>query len=166
MIRKDITAAWPKASRARKVWYFATEPGLRAVARIRVQIALEIDGMTYVARWVRLGTVRRYGIDWVSGARCGPGLIIRHPYGIVVGHGARLGSNVNILQGATIGERIDRAGTMGYPTLEDGVTVGAGAAVLGAVTIGTLARIGANSVVLKDVPPSGTVVGVPGRIVT
>ena len=102
------------------------------------------------------------GIEIHPGAQIGPGLFIDHGMGTVIGETAEIGRNVTLYHNVTLGgvswEKVKR-----HPTLEDHVVVGAGAQVLGPIIIGAHSRIGANSVVVKDVPPHSVVVGIPGR---
>src|SRR5439155_7846783 len=103
------------------------------------------------------------GIEIHPGARLGPGLFIDHGMGVVIGETTEVGDNVTLLQGVTLGgtslKREKR-----HPTLGDNVVVGAGAKIIGAFTIGDGSRIGAGSVVVREVPPNSVVVGVPGRV--
>ncbi len=113
--------------------------------------------LSQIGRWLT-------GIEIHPGAQIGRRLFIDHGMGVVVGETALLGDDVTLYQGVTLGG-ISLAGGKRHPTLEDGVVVGAGAQVLGPVTIGAGARIGANAVVLKDVPGDVTMVGIPARVV-
>jgi len=97
-------------------------------------------------------------------ASIGSGLFIDHGSGVVIGETAEIGHNVTILQGVTLGGTGKQTGKR-HPTVEDGVSIGTGAKLLGGFTVGAGSKIGANAVVLRDVPPNSTVVGVPGRIV-
>jgi len=103
------------------------------------------------------------GIEIHPGARIGPGLFIDHGMGTVIGETAIVGSNVLLFHGVTLGSVDSRAGRR-HPEIGDGVIVGAGAKILGAVTVGKGARIGAQSVVLTDIPASATAVGIPARV--
>jgi serine O-acetyltransferase len=103
------------------------------------------------------------GCDIPLNTKIGGGLMIPHPVGIVIGPGSRIGRNCLIGQGVTLGVKGGAGGD--FPILEDGADVSAGAKVLGAVTIGKGATVGANAVVLKDVPPGAVAVGVPARII-
>jgi serine O-acetyltransferase len=94
----------------------------------------------------------------------GSGLFIDHGSGVVIGETCEIGNDVTILQGVTLGGTGKEAGKR-HPTIEDGVSIGTGAKVLGGFTVGANSKIGANAVVLRDVPPNSTVVGVPGRLV-
>ncbi len=97
-------------------------------------------------------------------ARIGTGLFIDHGSGVVIGETTEIGDNVTILQGVTLGGTGKEAGKR-HPTIEEGVSIGTGAKVLGGFTVGAGSKIGANAVVLRNVPPNSTVVGVPGRVV-
>lgn len=103
------------------------------------------------------------GIEIHPGAQIGDGFFIDHGMGVVIGETTEIGDNVTIYHGVTLGGTTWNKGKR-HPTLEDNVVVGAGAKVLGPITIGNNARVGSNAVVVKDVPPNSTVVGIPGRI--
>jgi len=140
-------------------------PGLWAVWTYRVAHVLWRGRLKLVARW--LSQLARFvtGIEIHPGATIGPGLFIDHGTGVVIGETAELGANVTLYQGATLGGTSIAKGKR-HPTLGERVVVGAGAKVLGAITIGDGSRVGANAVVVKPVPPFAVVVGVPGEIVT
>ncbi len=104
------------------------------------------------------------GIEIHPGAQIGPSLFIDHGMGVVIGETAEVGANVTLYHGATLGGVSLQKGKR-HPTLEDDVVVGAGAKILGAITVGRRSRIGANAVVVKPVPPDSVVVGVPGEVV-
>jgi serine O-acetyltransferase len=113
-----------------------------------------------------LSSVVRFmtGIEIHPGAQLGCGVFIDHGMGVVIGETAEVGDDCTIYHGVTLGgTSLQR--TKRHPTLGRNVVVGSGAAVLGAITVGDGSRIGANSVVIKDVPPNATVVGIPGRVV-
>lgn len=103
------------------------------------------------------------GIEIHPGAKLGKNLFIDHGMGVVIGETAEVGNNVTIFHGVTLGGLGDSAGEKRHPTVEDDVLIGAGAQILGPITVGRGAKIGANAVVLKDVKPYTTVVGVPAR---
>ena len=105
------------------------------------------------------------GIEIHPGATIGEDFFIDHGMGVVIGETAEVGRNVTLYHGVTLGGVSLNKGKR-HPTLEDNVVVGAGAKILGAITIGACSRIGANAVVVKDVPPNSVVVGVPGRSFT
>jgi len=104
------------------------------------------------------------GIEIHPGAKIGEGLFIDHGLGVVIGETAEIGDNVTIYQGVTLGGTGKEKGKR-HPTIGNNVVVSAGAKVLGSFTVGDNSRIGAGSVVLKEVPPDSTVVGVPGKVV-
>ncbi|MFD6140842.1 serine O-acetyltransferase [Promicromonospora sp. NPDC060271] len=105
------------------------------------------------------------GADIAWSARIGPGLVLWHPTGVVIGPRVVVGRDARVQQGITLGAARSRTGQDGDPVLGDGVYVGAGARVLGPVRVGDRARIGANAVVLTDVPADASAVGVPARII-
>ena len=143
------------------------DPGFRATMNLRVQLWCVRRGFLVVAHWLRLHNVRAYGIDVEIGAEVGPGIRIRHPMGIVIHHGARIGQGVSLQQGVTIGVRSILPGSVGgSPTIGDFVAIGAGACLLGDLRIGDGAVIGANAVVLSSVPGGATAVGAPARVVS
>jgi serine O-acetyltransferase len=104
------------------------------------------------------------GIEIHPGATIGPGFFIDHGMGVLIGETAEIGAEVTLYHGVTLGGTSLNKGKR-HPTLEDRVVVGAGAKILGAITIGADSRIGANAVVVKSVPPNSVVVGIPGQIV-
>ena len=118
----------------------------------------------FLARWISQRAVRKTGIEIHPGATIGKGLFIDHGSGVIIGETAILGNNVTLYQGVTLGGTGKEKGKR-HPTLEDNVMVSAGAKVIGSFTVGKNSKIGAGSVVIEEVPPNCTVVGVPGRIV-
>lgn len=140
-------------------------PGLHAIWLHRLAHKLYLKGWVLIPRL--LNTFSRFltGIDIHPGATLGPGLFIDHGMGLVIGETAELGSNVTLYQGVTLGGTGKEKGKR-HPTIGDNVVVSSGAKVLGSFTVGSNSKIGAGSVVLKEVPPNSVVVGVPGRIVT
>ena len=105
------------------------------------------------------------GAEILPQACIAPGLVIKHPCGIVIGSGAVIGRDCTILQNVTVGEKLNAAGDHSYPAIGSRVTICAGAVIVGGVSIGDDATIGANAVVLHDVPPGATAVGAPARII-
>ena len=163
-LRRDVRAALERDPAARSALeVLLCYPGVHALVVHRFAHAIWRRGLTTLARW--FSHVGRFltGIEIHPAARLGPGLFIDHGMGVVIGETAEVGENVTLLQGVTLGgtslKREKR-----HPTLGDNVVVGAGAAVLGAITVGDNSRIGAGSVVVRDVPPNSVVVGVPGRV--
>jgi serine O-acetyltransferase len=139
-------------------------PGWRAVLAHRFVHALHRARVPLLPRF--LASISRFwtGIEIDPGATIGKGVFIDHGIGVVIGETAEVGDGCTIYQGVTLGgTSLQR--TKRHPTLGKNVTIGSGAAVLGAIYIGDGAKIGANSVVVKDVPANATVVGIPGRVV-
>jgi serine O-acetyltransferase len=163
-LRSDIRAVLERDPAARS-WLevLLCYPGVHALALHRVAHALWRGGLTTTARWVSHLARFLTGIEIHPAARLGSGLFIDHGMGVVIGETAEVGENVTILQGVTLGgtslKREKR-----HPTLGNSVVVGAGAKIIGAIRIGDGSRIGAGSVVVRDVPPNCVVVGVPGRV--
>lgn len=118
----------------------------------------------YLARWYSQRTARKTGIEIHPGAQIGKGLFIDHGHGVVIGETAVIGDNVTLYQGVTLGGTGKEKGKR-HPTIGNNVMISAGAKVLGSFTVGENSKIGAGSVVLTEVPPNSTVVGVPGRVV-
>ena len=116
------------------------------------------------SRWISQRAARKTGIEIHPGATIGKGLFIDHGTGVIIGETTIIGDNVTLYQGVTLGGTGKEQGKR-HPTLKDNVMVSAGAKILGSFTIGENSKIGAGSVVLEEVPPNCTVVGVPGRIV-
>ena len=139
-------------------------PSFKAILRYRVAHKLYLKKHYFLARWVSQRAVRKTGIEIHPGATIGRGLFIDHGSGVIIGETAEIGDNVTLYQGVTLGRTGKEQGKR-YPTLKDNAMVSAGAKVLGSFTIWENSKIGAGSVVLKEVPPNCTVVGVPGRIV-
>lgn len=139
-------------------------PSFKAIISYRAAHKLYLKKHYFLARWISQRAVRKTGIEIHPGAKIGKGLFIDHGSGVIIGETAELGDNVTLYQGVTLGGTGKEQGKR-HPTLRDNVMVSAGAKVLGSFTIGENSKIGAGSVVLKEVPPNCTVVGVPGRIV-
>lgn len=138
-------------------------PGVHALALHRLGNRFWRAGWLSTARFVSHVSRFLTGIEIHPAARLGRGLFIDHGMGIVIGETAEVGENVSLLQGVTLGGTSTRREKR-HPTLRDNVTVGAGAKIIGAITIGENSRVGAGSVVVRDVPPNAVVVGVPGRV--
>ena len=139
-------------------------PSFKAILKYRKAHKLYLKKHYFLARLVSQRAARRTGIEIHPGATIGKGLFIDHGHGVVIGETAIVGDNVTLYQGVTLGGTGKQKGKR-HPTLEDNVMVGTGAKVLGDIVIGANSKIGAGSVVLNDVPPNSTVVGVPGRVV-
>ena len=139
-------------------------PSFHAILKYRKAHKLYLKKHYYRARRISQKTARKTGIEIHPGAQIGEGLFIDHGHGVVIGETAIIGDNVTLYQGVTLGGTGKEQGKR-HPTLKDNVMVSAGAKILGSFTIGENSKIGAGSVVLEEVPPNCTVVGVPGRIV-
>jgi serine O-acetyltransferase len=166
-VRRDVAAARQRDPAARGV--STTEillvwPGVQALLVHRVAHALHSAGLTFPARALARMARSATGIEIHPAARIGRGLFIDHGTGVVVGETAEIGDNVTLYQGVTLGGTGFATGKR-HPTVQDNVTIGSGAKLLGPITVGHGAKIGANSVVITDVPPNSTVVGNPGHVV-
>jgi serine O-acetyltransferase len=164
-LRRDLASARERDPAARSSLEIAIcYSGVHAIWSHRICHLLWINDLKFLARacssLARLFT----GVDIHPAAVLGQGVFIDHATGVVIGETAEVGDDVTIYQGVTLGgtslERVKR-----HPTVGNRVTIGAGAKVLGAITIGDDSRIGANAVVVKSVPPNSVVVGVPGQII-
>jgi len=139
-------------------------PGVHALALHRVANRLWWAGFKFAGRFLSWFARLLTNIDIHPGATIGERFFIDHGAGVVVGETAIIGDDVTIYHGVTLGGTSWSPGKR-HPTVEDGALIGAGAKILGPIVVGRHARIGANSVVIEDVPPGMTVVGIPGRIV-
>ncbi len=139
-------------------------PSFQVMIKYRIAHKLYRKKHYFLARWISQRAARKTGIEIHPGAVIGNGLFIDHGAGVIIGETTIIGDNVTLYQGVTLGGTGKETGKR-HPTLEDNVMVSAGAKILGSFTIGKNSKIGAGSVVLKEVPPNCTVVGVPGRIV-
>lgn len=160
----DVTSAFDKDPAARSISEVLTSyPGIQAVLIYRVAHFLDCLGLPFVPRFLSHSIYQTTGIDIHPSAVIGDHLFIDHGSSVVIGETAVIGNNVTLYQGVTLGgtnlERKKR-----HPTLGNNIIVGAGAKILGPITIGNNVRIGANSVVTNDIPDDSVVVGVPGRI--
>lgn len=139
-------------------------PGFHAVLLYRLSHILYLKKRYLLARF--LSHISRWltGIEIHPGAKIGKTFFIDHGMGVVIGETAEIGDNVTLYQGVTLGGTGKEKGKR-HPTVEDNVIIGGGAKVLGPITIGSEAKIGANSVVLNNIPPKSTAVGIPARVV-
>ena len=125
---------------------------------------LYLKGHYFLARWISQRAARKTGIEIHPGATIGNGFFIDHGHGVIIGETTEIGDNVTLFQGVTLGGTGKEHGKR-HPTIGNNVMVSAGAKVLGSFKVGDNSKIGAGSVVLEEVPPNSTVVGVPGRVV-
>ncbi|NHJ40973.1 MAG: serine O-acetyltransferase [Asgard group archaeon] len=161
----DVTTAFRKDPAADSIVTVLTSyPGIQAVLVYRVAHFLWKLGLPFVPRYLSNIAAQLTGIDIHPGAEIGSDFFIDHGKGTVIGETTEIGDNVTIYQGVTLGG-VSLEKKKRHPTVGDNVVIGAGAKVLGPITIGENSKIGANSVVIKDVPPNSVVVGVPGRVV-
>jgi serine O-acetyltransferase len=164
-VRKDIRAALDRDPAARSsLEIILAYPGFHALQFHRVAHSLHRRGVPVLPRLISHTARFLTGIEIHPGATIGDGLFIDHGMGVVIGETAELGENCHLYQGVTLGGTSTKRAKR-HPTLGKGVTVGAGAQVIGAINVGDNVRIGAGSVVVTNVPENATVVGVPGHIV-
>lgn len=164
-IRDDVQSVLDRDPAARNMLeVLLCYPGLHAVWAHRLAHRFWKNGFKLTARWISQVARSITGIEIHPGATIGSNFFIDHGMGVVIGETAEVGNNVTLYHGVTLGGtslyRIKR-----HPTIEDHVVIGAGAKVLGAITIGAHSRIGANAVVVRSTPPDSVVVGVPGQVV-
>ncbi|HET6469409.1 MAG TPA: serine O-acetyltransferase [Geminicoccaceae bacterium] len=162
-LSEDVEAVFERDPAARsRLEVVLCYPGIHALIVHRLAHRLWRRGWLLSARWIsQLGRFLT-GIEIHPGARIGRRFFVDHGMGVVIGETAEIGDDVTLYQGVTLGGVSLDPGKR-HPTLEDGVVVGAGAAVLGPFTVGRGARIGSNAVVVKEVPAGATVVGIPAR---
>lgn len=139
-------------------------PSFKAIIRYRIAHRLYRRKRYFLARWISQKTAQKTGIEIHPGATIGKGLFIDHGIGVVIGETTIIGDNVTLYQGVTLGGTGKEKGKR-HPTIGNNVMISAGAKVLGSFTIGENSKVGAGSVVLSEIPPNSTVVGVPGRVV-
>jgi serine O-acetyltransferase len=164
-LRRDVAAAHARDPAARGVSsleILAAWPGVQALLSHRVAHALAEAGVPVAPRMLALASRAFTNIEIHPGAGIGDGLFIDHGTGVVIGETAEVGDNVTMYQGVTLGGTGFETGKR-HPTVQDNVTIGSGAKLLGPITIGHGAKIGANTVVIHEVPPNSTVVGNPGH---
>lgn len=151
------------ASKKTAFIYFLTHPEYKAVVIYRWFLSFYAKGGIHraISKFLWLRTIKNTGCFLSPKATIGKGLSLPHPTGIVIGDGSVLGDNVTIYQNVTLGQK---GGTDAYPTIGNNVTIYAGACLIGDITIGDGAVVGANSVVTKDVDAKTTVAGVPAKV--
>lgn len=164
-IRRDVDAARgrdPAALDVGTIEILLAWPGVQALLAHRLAHALFQARVPLLPRLIAAAARSLTGIEIHPAAEIGPCLFIDHGMGVVIGETARVGSGVTVYQGVTLGGTGFATGKR-HPTVEDDVTIGSGAKLLGPITVGRRAKIGANTVVIHDVPPDSTVVGIPGH---
>src|SRR6478735_6908429 len=164
-VRRDVRAAQerdPAATGVAAPGILAAWPGVHALLAHRIGHALARAGVPLLPRVIAYLTRTLTGVEIHPAARIGRGLFIDHGMGVVIGETAEIGDDVTLYQGVTLGGTGFETGKR-HPTVEDNVTIGSGAKLLGPIRVGHGSKIGANSVVIHDVPPNSTVVGNPGH---
>lgn len=164
-IREEIQSVFERDPAARSAAeILLCYPGIHAIWGHRVSHWLWMHQQKLLARWFSQLMRGLTGIEIHPGATIGKGFFIDHGMGVVIGETAEIGANVTLYHGVTLGGTSLNKGKR-HPTLEHDVVVGAGAKILGAITIGANSRVGANAVVVKSVPANSVVVGIPGEVV-
>ncbi|MGN0243423.1 MAG: serine O-acetyltransferase EpsC [Lachnospiraceae bacterium] len=163
-LKEEINIIRERDPAIKNNWEVLLYPSFKAVRSYRRAHKLYLKGHYFLARYISQKTARKTGIEIHPGATIGKGLFIDHGHGVVIGETTIIGDNVTLYQGVTLGGTGKEKGKR-HPTLEDNVMVSVGAKVIGSFTVGENSKIGAGSVVLEEVPPNSTVVGVPGRVV-
>jgi serine O-acetyltransferase len=166
-VRDDVSAARdrdPAARTAGTVEILATWGGVQAILAHRVAHALHESGLPMVPRMLAHASRAVTGVEIHPAASIGHDFFIDHGSGVVIGETAEIGCCVTVYQGVTLGGTGFQRGKR-HPNVEDNVTIGSGAKLLGPITVGHGAKVGANTVVVTDVPPNSTVVGNPGHTV-
>jgi serine O-acetyltransferase len=163
-LHEDIAAVFGRDPAARTTLEVVFNyPGLHAIWMHRLAHRLWQSNLRFIARLLSHITRAVTGVEIHPGAIIGRRFVIDHGMGVVIGETTEIGDDVMLYQGVTLGGTSLKKEKR-HPTIQDGVVVGAGAKVLGAVTVGAGARIGAGAIVVRDVPPGATVVGVAGRV--
>ena len=164
-VRDDVAAVRERDPACTSTWSALTNyPGLWAIWWHRLTHAMHRAHLVWLARFTSQIVRWWTGIEIHPGATIGDRFFIDHGMGVVIGETSIIGNEVTLYQGVTLGGTGKERGKR-HPTIEDRVVVGVGATVLGNITIGSGSRVGAGAVVIQDVPPNCTVVGVPGRVV-
>jgi serine O-acetyltransferase len=164
-LREDITSVFARDPAARSTWEIVTcYPGLHALVFHRITHRLWAWRLRWLARWIAHFARWFTGIEIHPGATIGRRFFIDHGMGVVIGETAEIGDDVTLYHGVTLGGTTWNRGKR-HPTLGNGVVVGAGAKLLGPIIVGDYAKVGSNAVVVKDVPPGATAVGIPARVI-
>jgi serine O-acetyltransferase len=164
-IRQDLQAVFDRDPAATsRLEVVLTYPGFHALLAYRLAHWLQVHGVPFFPRLISQMARWLTGIEIHPAAKIGTGFFIDHGMGVVIGETAEIGDYVTLFQGVTLGGTGKERGKR-HPTIGNHVVIGAGAKILGAIKIGDNVKIGANSVVLKNVPPNSTVIGVPARVI-
>jgi serine O-acetyltransferase len=164
-LQRDIKSVFARDPAARSLPEVLTcYPGLHAVWGYRLSHWFWVHRFKLIGRMLSQAVRGFTGIEIHPGATIGPGLFIDHGMEVVIGETSEIGEDVTLYHGVTLGGTSLKKGKR-HPTLGDGVVVGTGAKILGAITVGECSRVGANAVVVRSVPPDSVVIGVPGEVV-
>ena len=164
-IKEEIAVVFERDPAARSTWEVVTcYAGFHALLAHRLSHALWIRGFKWLARWISHWARWLTGIEIHPGVRIGRRFFIDHGMGVVIGETAEIGDDCTLYHGVTLGGTTWNKGKR-HPTLKNSVVVGAGAKILGPITIGENAKVGSNAVVVKDVPDGATAIGIPARLV-
>lgn len=165
MIREEINIVFERDPAARsRAQVFFLYPGVKAIISYRVAHHFDKKGHHFIADWISKRTRKKTGIEIHPSAQIGKGVFIDHGMGVVIGETAIVGDGCTIYQGVTLGGTGKDKGKR-HPTIGRNVTIGSGAKVLGPFSVGDNSKIAANAVVLSEIPPDSTCVGVPAHIV-
>lgn len=165
LLKADLLRLSPSAGVFRFFYLFLLHPGFKAVVYYRLAHWFYLKRIKLLPAILKVMSVSRTGAELYSECRIGPGLLIYHPVGVVIGRGAVIGAGATIHQNSTIGEANAHSGGAAYPTIGNHAFICAGAVLIGPIVVGDDAIVGANSVVRDDVPEKTTVAGAPARIV-
>ena len=163
-IREEIEIIRERDPAIHTNWEVFLYPSFKVMLSYRRAHRHYLKGHYFRARWISQRAAHKTGIEIHPGAKIGKGLFIDHGTGVIIGETTVIGDNCTLYQGVTLGGNGKETGKR-HPTLGNNVMVSAGAKILGSFTVGDNSKVGAGSVVLEEVPPNSTVVGVPGRIV-
>jgi len=164
-IQEEIAVVFERDPAARSTWEVMTcYPGFHALLAHRLSHGLWTRNFKWLARWIAHLARWLTGIEIHPGVRIGRRFFIDHGMGVVIGETAEIGDDCTLYHGVTLGGTTWNKGKR-HPTLKNGVVIGAGAKILGPITIGERAKIGSNAVVVKDVPDNATAIGIPARLV-
>ncbi|SUO95516.1 serine O-acetyltransferase [Suttonella ornithocola] len=165
LVKEDFQTVFERDPATQSAWQVLTlHTGFWAVMTYRLEHALWLMGWRWLARWLSIVSRLFTGVEIHPAVKAGRRLFIDHGMGVVIGETAELGNDVSIYQGVTLGGT-SWAQTKRHPTIGNNVIIGAGAKVIGAITLADNVRVGSNAVVVKDVPAHTTVVGIPARAV-
>ncbi len=165
MVKQEVDIVFERDPAAKsKAQVYFLYPGVRALINYRIAHWLDSKGFHFIADWISKKTRARTGIEIHPSAKIGKGVFIDHGMGVVIGETAEIGDFCTIYQGVTLGGTGKDKGKR-HPTIGKNVTIGSGAKILGPFTVGDNSKIAANAVVLNEIPPNSTCVGVPAHIV-